>query len=90
VAQALFDRDWVGVSYSPYTKLYDEEGKTPPWNNYTKEEVKIMLRLVSTRFRRIATYGMGHSGKCRSRVSGSGYEAYVVSFHNLCTCLREA
>ncbi|CAG2163011.1 unnamed protein product [Oppiella nova] len=56
-----FNRDYVGVAYSPYTKHW--VGQTLPyWNSYTLEDIVDMLNVVNSRFRSIATYGMGVAG----------------------------
>ncbi|XP_054163255.1 uncharacterized protein LOC128961070 [Oppia nitens] len=53
-----FNRDYVGVAFSPYTKHW--VGKTLPyWNSYSLQDIKDMLNVVNGRFRSIATYGMG-------------------------------
>ncbi|CAG2118071.1 unnamed protein product [Medioppia subpectinata] len=53
-----FNRDYVGVAYSPYTKHWVGK-QLPYWNSYTLQDIKDMLNVVNSRFRSIATYGMG-------------------------------
>lgn len=53
-----FNKDYLGVAFSPYTKQW--EGNTiPPWNSYGIDDVKNALALVSTKFRSVTTYSMG-------------------------------
>lgn len=57
-----FSRDYFGVSFSPYAKDFEGD-KTPPWNTYSMEDVRVMVKIVSTRFSKMATYSAGTSGK---------------------------
>lgn len=57
---ANFNKNYVGVAFSAYTKEWN--GKTtPPWNSYGIDDVKNALALVSTKFRSVTTYSMGVS-----------------------------
>ncbi len=59
-----FDKEYVGVSFSPYVKQWEGD-YTPKWNSYSIYDIKAMLGTVGTKFRQIATYGMGvNTGMC--------------------------
>ncbi|ODM94562.1 putative chitinase 2 [Orchesella cincta] len=48
------DINYFGVGFSPYVK---SDGS--PWNSYTVEDIKKMLRIVLTNHNSISTYSMG-------------------------------
>lgn len=58
-----FSKDHFGVSFSPYAKNFEGDGRTPVWSSYSMEDVRTMIKVVSTRFSRIATYSAGANGK---------------------------
>lgn len=53
-----FNKQYVGVAYSPYVKNF-EGTATPYWNSYTLDDLKQQLRIVSSKFTSISTYSMG-------------------------------
>ncbi|RWS01781.1 hypothetical protein B4U79_16615 [Dinothrombium tinctorium] len=53
-----FDRNYIGVAFSPYTKQ-TVNGQLHFFNNSDITDVKRQLAAISSRFNRIATYGMG-------------------------------
>ena len=57
-----FNKQYVGVAYSPYVKNW-EGSQTPYWNSYSLDDIKQMLKIVSTKFTSVSTYGMGVSRK---------------------------
>lgn len=55
-----FDKDNVGVAFSPYTKATQREnGLIPAFNSYSREELTRQLAVVSTKFKHITTYDVG-------------------------------
>ena len=53
-----FNREYVGVGFGPYTKHWVGT-ELPYWNSYSVEDIKDMLKVVTTKFTNIATYSMG-------------------------------
>jgi hypothetical protein len=45
--------NYFGVAFSPYVKT------SAPWDSYTIDEIKQMLRIVVTKHNLISTYSMG-------------------------------
>jgi hypothetical protein len=65
-----FQRNQVGVVFSPYVKNWLEEfdSKTnatritiPNWsqNSYPLEEIQVLLGVLAKKFSRVSTYGVG-------------------------------
>lgn len=53
-----FNKQFVGVAYSPYVKNF-EGTATPYWNTYSIDDIKQQLRIVSSKFSSVSTYSMG-------------------------------
>jgi exo-beta-1,3-glucanase (GH17 family) len=53
-----YDRDWVGVAFSPYTGGAGE-ASPPLFNSYTWDDVKAQLNVIGSKFSSISTYGIG-------------------------------
>jgi len=56
----------VGVEFSPYVNAR-ANGSIPALDSYTPVEIKEMLRLVSTKFKRISTPSMGVNGMYKTK-----------------------
>lgn len=68
-----FDRNYVGLVYSPYDKYWEPTGpngtlKRVPWNKYTEKEIANFLGIVYKKFTYIATFGMGTACKVFSLI----------------------
>ncbi|CAG7718990.1 unnamed protein product [Allacma fusca] len=55
-----FNRQYVGVAYSPYTDRFDDPQSSPrSWNAYTESDITAQLTVVRSYFSSISTYSMG-------------------------------
>ncbi len=53
-----FDRRKTGIAFSAYVKGL-ENGVIPWWDTYSLENVKTMLEVISGKFSRVVTFGVG-------------------------------
>lgn len=55
-----FDTSTTGVGFSVYVKRKPKDGGAiPDWKTYSLSDVKTMLEVISGKFSRITTYGVG-------------------------------
>jgi hypothetical protein len=60
----VFNRSYLGVGIYPYVKNWEGEN-IGGWNSYAVNDIKIMLNLISTKFTKVLTFGMGVDGEIR-------------------------
>ncbi|CAL8118435.1 unnamed protein product [Orchesella dallaii] len=54
-----FDRELTGVAYSAFVHRSENGQPIPGWDTLTLQNIKTMLEVISTKFTRVATYGVG-------------------------------
>ncbi|CAL8118437.1 unnamed protein product [Orchesella dallaii] len=54
-----FNREFTGVVYEAFVHRSENGQLIPSWETYTLQNLKTMLEVISTKFTRVATYGVG-------------------------------